>query len=139
MNTPRSQGAVGFLQKAGKIELDDVTIESANEFGSVLVTALDDQPLASSKKILIQTITEEKAFGFQAPNGRITNLGAGPLNVRKIDVKVALKLSGDPKPKVTALDENGYGRSKAQDLSDRGKGVFDFTLSEDALYHVVQR
>ena len=139
INTPRTQGAAGFLKSSGRIELDHVTIESANEFGSILVTALDDQPLPSSKKILIQAVTEEKPFGFQAPGGKITTLGSAPLTMRKISAKLSLKLAGDGKATAVALDENGYARSPWAELKQRANGAFDLDLPEDALYHVIQR
>jgi hypothetical protein len=140
VNTPRSQGATGFLQKAGRIELGDVSIECGNEFASILVTSLDDQAIASSKKLLIQATTEDKLFGFSASNGRITNLGSGPWNVRRISAKVSVKFAGGGgDPKVFALDENGYDRGQGPEMSWRGGHTFDVSLAEDALYHVIQR
>ena len=139
INTARTQGAAGFLKKAGRIELEHVTIESGNEFASVLVTSLDDQPLAASKRILIQAITEEKPFGYRASGGKITSLGGGPWNVRTIDVKLSLKVSGTATPKLLTLDENGYARGSGRELREGAGGSVDVTLSEDALYHVMQR
>ena len=115
-----------------------MTIESDNEFSAIIVTALDDEPLASSKRILIQAVTEEKPFGFQASNGKITSLGSGPLTVRKIDAKVSLKLPGGHNAKAVALDENGYARPKSPELK-RDNDVLELTLSEDALYHIIER
>ena len=139
INTPRTQGAAGFLKSASSVELDHVTIESTNEFGSILVTALDDQPLPSSKKILIQAVTEEKPFGFQAPGGKILSLGSAPLTMRNIAARLSLKLTGDGKATAVALDGNGYARSPGAELKRRADGAFELTLSEDALYHVIQR
>ncbi len=39
------------------------------EYGTVHVISLDDQPLATSRKILIQAFSEEKMYGFRAENG----------------------------------------------------------------------
>ena len=133
VNTPRTQGATGFLAKTGRLELADVVIESNNEFGTVLVTSLDDKPLASSTKILIQTMTEEKPFGWQVRGDRITSLGGYPLNVRNIDTVVTLKKSR--LGKVSTLDEHGYLRSTVK--TSRAGGALTVKLAPDALYTIV--
>jgi hypothetical protein len=140
VNTPRSQGAAGFLARAGRIELGDVAIQSQNEFGSVMVIALDDQPLATSKRILIQAMTEEQPYGFETEGNKITDLGGSPFGVKKLAVTVALKLKGAGQPKVIALDENGYATDKR--VVTRGDGVqgpLTIELAPDAIYHIVER
>ena len=78
INAPTSQAAAGFLAKAGPIKLTDVTIESNNEYGTIHLISLDGQPLATSKKILVQAFTEEKMEGFRANNGTIADIGHPP-------------------------------------------------------------
>ena len=133
VNTPRTQGATGFLAKAGRLDLADVVIESNNEFGTVLVTSLDGKPLASSTKILIQIMTEEKPFGWQVQGDRITNLGGYPLNVRNIDTVVTLKKSR--LGKVSTLDEHGYLRRTVK-TSRSGPGLTT-KLAPDAIYTIL--
>ena len=109
------ESASRFLKKAGKVELGDVAIDSGNDFLTVTVTALDDQPLATSKKLLIQAMTEEQPFGFKTSGGatkKIENLGSAPFGVKRINATVTLKLTGYGTPTVTALDENGYAAKK---------------------------
>ncbi len=140
VDTPRSQGAAGFLSRAGRIELRNVTIDCKNEFASVLVISLDDEPLATSKKILIQVMTEERPYGFKTEGNRITSLGGMPFGVKKPAVKVSLKLEGGGEAKVIALDENGYATDKS--VTTRGDGVkapLEIELAEDAIYEVVER
>ena len=135
IDTPRSQGAAGFLRKAGRVDLSDVTIESGNEFGSVLVISLDGEPLASSRSILVQAVTEEKCYGWKVDNGKITDLGGCPLNVRNIDVTVTFKRGSRLKTAHT-LDGHGYLR-KTSKTKKTGAGV-TVKLAADALYTVVR-
>jgi hypothetical protein len=138
VDTPRSQGAAGFLSKSGKIELTDVEIESKNEFSSVMVISLDDQPLKTSRKILIQVMTQERPYGFKAEEGKITDLGGAPFGVKKIDARISIKLEGAGEPAVIALDENGYATSKP--VSTSGDGVkmpLVIQLAEDSVYSIV--
>src|SRR5689334_6071170 len=118
MNTPRAQGAAGFLAKAGAAATDNLKIALQDEFATVTAVSLDDQPIASSRKILLQVMTQEQPTGFKAENGTITSLGGAPFGVKKVRGTVELKLSGDggAAPTVNALDENGYPSKKAVDL-----------------------
>ena len=129
VNSPRTQGATGFLSRAGRIDLAAVVIESRNEFGTVVVTALDDKPLASSSRILIQAMTEEKPYGWKVVGDKIAAVGGYPLNVRNVDAAVTLK--GRTPTSVTILDEHGY-RRHAMPPSQR------IVLPPDALYLIVE-
>jgi hypothetical protein len=113
MNAPAAQGAAGYLKKAGRVELNDVAIESHNEFGQVMVVSLDGKPLAESRKVLVQAMTEEKPFGERTDGGVIEALGGVPIGVKTIAVTIGLKSWKEP-VKVQPLDENGYpaGRTK---------------------------
>lgn len=117
VNTPRAQGVAGFLGKAGRVELGDVSIESGNEYGSIVVIALDDQPLKTSKKILVQAMTEDKPYGYKAASGKILDMGGPPWNVRKIEATVQMKEGNFV---ATALDENGYAAGRASATSRVG-------------------
>jgi hypothetical protein len=137
VNTPRSQGAAGFLGKAGRIRLRDVTIECDNEFASVMVISLDDRPLATSRRILIQAVTEEQPYGFRTEGNRITDMGGAPFGVKRIRARVSLPLKGARAPRVVALDENGYATGRMVATSPRPEGELQVTLAEDAIYHVI--
>ena len=135
VNAPRSQAVTGFISKAGPIKLGDVTIQSNNEYATVHVISLDAQPLASSKKILIQAFTEEKMYGFKSANGVIQDIGQAPITVRDIDAQVTF--ANGAGIKATRLDEQGYAQS---DLPAQVNGTAaTVVLPKDALYTVVTR
>ncbi len=144
VDTPRAQGACGFLGRVGRIELGDVVIESAAEYISVLVVSLDGKPLAAAARILIQAGTEDHPFGFstepvQDPElgvlARITALGGYPLNVREIQAAVTLK--GAASRKAVVLDGNGYPTDR-RPRTRADEGGFRIRLPGDALYTLVQ-
>ncbi|MBT3290696.1 MAG: hypothetical protein HN380_25350, partial [Victivallales bacterium] len=56
VNTPRSQGAVGWLGEAGAIELADCTIQVKNPKGAVILSSLDGKPLRESNRILVSAV-----------------------------------------------------------------------------------
>ncbi|MHC4606328.1 MAG: hypothetical protein ACYTAF_05290, partial [Planctomycetota bacterium] len=134
VDAPRCQGAAGFLGKAGRIRLGDVVIESDNEFGTILVVSLDGNPLASSKKILIQAATEEKTYGWKTEGDRIADLGGYPMMVREVDASVTIR--GGARLKEThTLDAHGYGRETRKTKAS-GKDV-KIGLAKDSMYTVV--
>jgi hypothetical protein len=130
VNSPRSAAVTGFLAKAGTIRLGAVTITSDNEYATIQVISLDGEPLAKSRRMLIQSFTEEKMYGFRASNGRIEDVGRAPINVRDVAGRVAFADGGIS---ATACDEHGYARGPAQ---VEGATV---TLPRNALYVVVTR
>lgn len=130
VNAPRSQAATGFLAKAGEVKLGDVTIRSGGEYGTVHVISLDGQPLATSKRILVQAFSEEKMYGFRVSGGRIEDTGRTPINVREIDASVTF---AKPIAAATALDGHGYA---AGAVAVQGGTV---TLPKDRLYVIVTR
>ncbi len=136
VDTPRTQGAVGFLEEGAVIELGDVGLTCGNAFASVLVVSLDGEPIATSKRLLVQAFTEERPYGYRVEGGRITDLGQPPFGVRKIDASVTL--SGPPASKVTAIDPNGYPTDKAV-TTDRVRRGTRVRLAPGALYHVIER
>ena len=133
INTPRSQGAVGFLARAGRIRLENIILESGNEYAGVLVTSLDDRPIATSGKVLIQAVTEDRSFGWETKAGKITALGGYPVNVRNIEVTVTFGKIGALR-RVTTLDAGGRPRGKPRRLPETGT----IRLAVDALYSIVE-
>jgi hypothetical protein len=138
INTPRCQGAAGFLSKGGPIVLSNVTIASENEYGAIIVISLDGKTLASSRNILIQAMTEERPYGFRAAGGRITNLGSAPFGVRNINAVVTFKGTRAARVRATALDENGYPRKQELPVEVKGN-VATVKLSARGVYHVITR
>jgi hypothetical protein len=135
VNAPAAQGATGFLAKAGSIDLGDVTIAAAMDYGTVLVVALDDQPLATSRRMLLQVMSEETNYGWSAPGEglrAIKDVGGPPLVVRKFGGTVSFKRPDAATLKVTALDFNGY---KDKDAGAAAK----IPLLESTMYYLIEK
>ena len=130
VNSPCSAAVSGFLSKAGAVALGAVTITSTNEYGTIQVISLDGLPLAKAKKILVQSFTEEKMSGWDAPNGRIKDVGRMPILVREISGTVTFADGGIT---ATVLDANGYAQKPAQVSGNA------LTLPANALYVLVTR
>jgi hypothetical protein len=113
INAPRAQGVSGDLRAAGTVDMRDLKIESGMDLGHIVVVSLDNQPLATSSKMLLQVMSEEKATDFQTELAgsdlkKIVNIGKDPWQVRRLEGRVSFKRATAGELKVTALDFNGY-------------------------------
>jgi hypothetical protein len=137
ISAPRAQGASGALSQAGNIDLPALTIESSLDLGHIVAVALDDQPLSSSTRILLQVNSEEQASGFAAESAedgvkRITNIGQDPWQVKRLDGRITFHRKDASKLKVTPLDFNGYPKESRGNASD-------FRLDPTTLYYLISK
>jgi hypothetical protein len=142
INTPKSQGAAGFLAQAGPVQLANIAIDCGNEYATLIATSLDAKSLPDSGNVLVQAMTVERPYGFKASNGKegtIENMGSYPIGVEKIQAEFTITSNRKSKPQVIALDENGYPRNQAIPVQVSGNGqTYTFTLLEDSVYYILQ-
>lgn len=147
MNTPKAQGITGFLKKnGGTFTFTDLTIESQNRYATINVVSLDDRPLGSSEKVLIQVVTVNRLSGYKTKEAtfaigkgdkaynvqgeQIVRIGKPPYRIANTEVCIKIK---NPKlTKATVLDINGYP-VKTMTIKN---GVV--TLPSSAIYTVLQ-
>ncbi len=142
VDTPKVQGAAGFLGRVGKVRLAGAAIDMANDYGTVLVVSLDDQPLATSRKILIQCMTIDQPYGWRTSEpdglaGTIRSLGSAPWGMERIKAAVTLRLNGSG-VRVIACDENGYATDKKTTVSTAPGGL-KIDIDETSPYTIVLR
>ncbi len=118
IDSSRAQGVSGLLGAMGRFETRDLVIASEMELGHIIAVSLDGQALATSGKVLLQVMSEEKPSGFQSEplsDGvqRIADIGKDPWLVRKLQGSVRFKRPDASQLKVTALDFNGYPEASA--------------------------
>lgn len=133
VNSPKVQGVFGFLSKAGKVKLEDVTIESPMEYGAILLLSLDDRPISTSRKLLLQVMSEEQNRGWSAPGEgvrEIKSIGTPPIMVKRFSGSIQLHRPDASRLSVTLLDENGYPLEEI-------KGVAPLALRHSTLYYII--
>jgi hypothetical protein len=135
INASAAQGVSGALRAAGPTTTRDLIVNSDMELGHVVAVSLDDRPLATSKRILLQVMSEEKASGSTtepASSGvkRITHIGQNPWLVKEFNGTVELKRPDSSQLRVTPLDANG------NPLTPQGTARH-ITLSPTTLYYLI--
>jgi len=141
IDAPAAQGATGFLANAGAIGLGDVKIVSGMEYGSLLLVAMDDQPIKTSRKLLLQVMSEDNNTGWSAPGKglrTIVDVGGPPIVVKNFEGKVSLKRADTASLRVTPLDFNGYPSPAATHIQ-RAQGVLDITLLPSTMYYMIEK
>ncbi len=133
IDTPRCVAFIGRLNDAGEISVGPVTLRSGNDYGSVTVIALDDEPIETSKRLLVQAVTHDQPLGYRVDgSGIITSMGTPPLQVRRIEAGITIK--GEPIKHMTALDANAMPMTISFVLQGDS-----FTLPSETLYTLIER
>jgi hypothetical protein len=119
-----------------------VTIVCQNEFASVVVVTLDDQPIAKSGRVLVQLGTSCRPTGWKerpmkvptkeasVEGARIIEVGKGPWQV--VRMRGEITLLNSTITKATVLDPNGMPVASVP-VAKEGTGV-KIALPENALY-----
>jgi len=149
LNAPKVQAVAGFLNKTGGIyHLRDVTVASENDYAAVTVVPMDDLPIATSKRLLVQIGTVVRPSGWQEEpathksddgkttlNGwKVVNTGKAPWQVTNTQVRLILKNPG--LGKATLIDPTG-ARTAAIAVKRDG-GTLSMELPKNAMYVLVE-
>lgn len=146
VDTPRAQGAAGFLSASGTFRMHDVTIASDNAYAAILVVSLDGRPIRTSRRLLIQTGTQARPSGWidrpvtwtednkTIAGHEIVDHGHGPWLVA--DTKARVRIANAGLTSATALDANGM---PVRPIAVRkSHGAVSLDMPRDNLYVVVE-
>jgi len=104
VRTPRTQAAVGFLAGAGPLDLGGLTVACETEFAAISATALDDQPIGRSRRILLTAVgrAENTGLAYWPPDPKqlernraswmVSATGKPPVIVEPIRAKVRVPM-----------------------------------------------
>ena len=133
INTAKSQGAAGFLNESGSVELENMAIDKTSTFATVILSSLDDKPIAASKRMLLTVVgdadwggekrkmisntaskeaapekgSHPKQYVNQKPWDRLSSV-TGPVLVEPVETEITLKRTvPDGSLTVYALDAGG--------------------------------
>lgn len=147
IDAPKAQGVTGFLAKhSPTTELSSLTVETKNDYAAILAVPLDDQPLASSKRVLVQMGTHCRPTGWSEKPAtwkegettiqgfEIVEHGAKPWQIVRNDCRITLKNPGITE--VVVLDMNGMQRGTVP--VEKVAGGVRFAMPADAKYVIAR-
>jgi hypothetical protein len=85
INTPKTQAAIGFVSSA-PVELDHLKLELSNQFASIMLNAVDDQPIPQASRLLLTLASKSTNTGFawEEDQHTVANWGTGPSLVEPV-------------------------------------------------------
>jgi hypothetical protein len=147
VNTPRAQGATGFVAKFPSVKLADVTLSSTNEYATLNVVSMDNLPIRQSRKLLVQLGTIVRPTGWQDKDAtfegddkkpvqgkQIVAVGSTPFQITNLDATVSVRNS--LLKSATLLDVNGMAAGTIS--VTRAGANFSVKLPPNAIYVVLQ-
>ena len=143
VNAPMAQAVSGFLRDAGPQRLNDVTIDCKNTYATVIVVSMDNQPLKSSNKVLVQVGTISRPTGWMSqpatlfPNKKpfdclkIISNGALPWQVE--NAELTFTITNPNVSTATLLDINGMPLNTPVQVK-RHDGKLTVTVPPNTMY-----
>ena len=106
LGAERSLAVIGFAG-GGAYDLPGARIEVDSPFVSLILTALDQRPIAESGHVLVTALARDQPFGarFSADGSRLENFGNPPLMQEPVQARITL--SGAPLESARPLDLHG--------------------------------
>lgn len=103
-----TQGIIGFGR--GEHTLPDATVKLDTAYATLLLTSLDDAPIATASRVLVTAIARDRESGaaYNADNTNLDKLGGPPLLLEPVIADITLP--GAPMARVSALDVDGFPR-----------------------------
>ena len=139
--TPKSQALIGFVKGSGDTTTH-LAADVTNDFTSIMLTALDDQPIAKSAKMLL-VATTGSAFNtgekFDTDGKTLIEQGKGPVLIDPVAGTVTLRgLDGAKAVTAQAMDPAGrpIGKPIAAVKADAG---WTIRLGEPTTWYVIER
>jgi hypothetical protein len=93
IDTPRTQGLVGFLTANSKVQTRNLSAEISNRFATITLSSLDGKPLNVSNTMLLTTTgkTENTGATWDKRRAMLTNWGTAPTLIEPITGWIQLK------------------------------------------------
>ncbi len=106
LNAPRTQGVVGFPQHR-PVELADAIIDMENDFGVIVISALEGESINAASRLLVSTSARARwsDMEFDEERGVITKSGRPPFLMEPLAGEVTIR--HDTPMKVFRLSSSG--------------------------------
>ena len=145
LNAPKSKGVCGFLGTKRNFDLGDVFIHSDNDYAVVNIVSMDEKPIASSGKILVQIGTQYQPTGWMEEQAKFEHndtefignriLNTGKMPWQCVNTKVWLRIKNVNIKRAILLNTSLYA---VKDLPvTRSKDTIKLKLPQDAMYVVL--
>ena len=141
IDTPRTKAAEGFLAEAGEIELGGLTIKCRNRFAVIVLSSLDDKPLAESENIFLAAVgnADNTDAKYNDDHTIQYDKGHGPIEAEVIVADITLETKNGAAMRVDAI--NSFGMQVGRTPAAYAEGKLKFTTGGDfpSIYYLIQK
>lgn len=139
IDTPRTKAVYGFTGREGPVKLTDLTISMKNDFATVAVSSLTDDPVSASPNMLLTTVGRADNTGSRYNEDHTVQLepGHGPVQVEIIEAVIEIR-TGRSNLRVMAVNPRGFITGYIP--SEYKNGVFRFEVGKEyqSMYYLIQ-
>ncbi len=148
VDAPKYQAISGFLRVAGgTFKTSALRVDSLNDYVTIVAVSMDDQPIRSSSKVLVQITTAARPQGWTTkvddvvldgktvPVETILKLGQAPLQV--LETKTSITIGNPGLSKAGILDHTGRFVEEAAVLPAADGGV-KVALTNKTMYVILE-
>jgi hypothetical protein len=109
IDTPMTQAVYGFHEKSNVYKLSSVELKIENDFATVAISSLSDNPIDSSDNLLMTMVgrADNKDVIYHEGHTKQTDCGIGPVMVEVIRAQVRIKTDID-NLRIWSVDSEGY-------------------------------
>ncbi|MGN0178015.1 MAG: hypothetical protein ACI4DY_01040 [Monoglobaceae bacterium] len=136
LDTEYTNGATGAVSSQ-KIELSAADFDIQNEFATVTLSSVTDEPLESSERMLLSTVARAENTGMTYSDDAqyITKKGTAPVLVEPVCGTVNLKTDRDIH--VFALDSSGRRKAEISVTDSENGKMFEIGNNQSVYYEIV--
>ena len=136
IDTPRTQAVAGFAQGHAQA-LSQLSVDLSSPYGVVVASSLDGKPLQQSFRVLVTAAANAVNEGMAlAPAGnQLARVGGPRVLIEPVSGKLTLKVSGQRRGKVWALDLSGRRRQSVPASFSDGGVSFEMGPASRTLYY----
>lgn len=140
IDTPRTQGAISFATEQA-IALSSIKIEQKSPFGVVIVTALDERPIAASKHLLVSALGNAVNSGMTLSSNRsgFVNVGQAPILVEPIVGRVTITSQATGPVRCYPLEASGARKQEIPLTQQAGALVLDLAAAHQTMHYEITR
>lgn len=122
IDSPKSQGLIGFL-KASPKSVKNLAADLKNNFATIMLTALEDKPIASARRLMLVTAIRTENSGMQWDARKIgARGGQSPTLIEPVTGTITLK-DLDQASGVIVKPLDGAGRLIGQPINAKKNGT----------------
>jgi hypothetical protein len=140
VDTPRTQGTISFATEQA-ISLSSTKIEQKSPFGVIIVTALDEQPIAASKHLLVTALGNAVNSGMTLTSNRagFVDVGHAPILVEPIVGRVTITSQVAGGAHCYPLEASGVRKAEIPLAQQAGALVLELAAANQTMHYEITR